>query len=90
MRRLLPLIVVLAAGCDRQPQANPTKGAPAATSAMLPENSRRSQPPSVVPKPADQSELDRMILAGYTPHADHLHPPGVKSCPLAQGNDAVM
>ena len=41
--------------------------------------------------PKDQAELDRMILAGYTPHGNHLHPPGVKKCPLAQeGNEAVM
>lgn len=90
MKRLFPLIVLLASGCDREPQADPTTNMPAAREAMLPEDSRRSQPPSVVPKPADQGELDRMILAGYTPHTDHLHPPGVKTCPLAQGSDAVM
>ena len=56
----------------------------------MPGDVRQSRPPSVLPKPEDQAELDRMILAGYTPHADHLHPPGVKSCPLAQGGEAVM
>jgi hypothetical protein len=41
--------------------------------------------------PKDQKELDRLILAGYTPHGEHLHPPGVKNCPLAkEGNEAVM
>jgi hypothetical protein len=41
--------------------------------------------------PKDQKELDRLILAGYTPHGNHLHPPGVKNCPLAkEGNEAVM
>ena len=30
------------------------------------------------------------ILAGYTPHGKHLHPPGVKECPFAQGTEAVM
>ena len=49
-----------------------------------------SKPAAVVPKPAEQAQLDRMILAGYTPHADHLHPPGVNECPLSQGTDAVM
>jgi hypothetical protein len=90
MKVLLPLILVMASGCDREPQSGSTASTPAATGASLSEDTRRSQPPSVVPKPADQVELDRMILAGYTPHADHLHAPGVKTCPLAQGGDAVM
>ena len=90
MKRLLPLIGLLAPACDSEPQAGPTASTPAAAEAMLPEDARKSQPPSVVAKPAEQAELDRMILAGYTPHADHLHPPGVKSCPLAQGSEAVM
>jgi hypothetical protein len=90
MKRLLLPIVLLASACDREPEASPAASTPAATESMLPEDARKSQPPSVVPKPADQAELDRMILAGYTPHADHLHPPGVKSCPLAQGGEAVM
>lgn len=90
MKRLLPMLVLLASGCDRDPQASPTERTPAATGAMLPKEARKSQPPKLVPKPADQAELDRLVLAGYTPHADHLHAPGVKSCPLAQGNEAVM
>lgn len=90
MKVLLPLILVIAAGCDRQPQLGATANSATATEAMLPEDNRKSKPPAVVPTPTDQAELDRMILAGYTPHADHLHPPGVKTCPLAQGNDAVM
>jgi hypothetical protein len=90
MKRLLPVIALLASGCDRQPQPGETASTPAATEAALPGDARKSQPPSLVPMPADQKELDRMILAGFTPHADHLHAPGVKSCPLAQGNEAVM
>jgi hypothetical protein len=90
MRSHLPLILLLATGCEGEPQNSATSATPAATEAPLPEDNRKSKPPAVVPKPADQGEFDRMILAGYTPHADHLHPPGVKSCPLAQGGDAVM
>jgi hypothetical protein len=84
------LIALIASGCDMKPQDDAAKRAPAASEAVLPTEARQSQPPKVVPLPKEQAELDRMILAGYTPHADHLHAPGVKSCPLAQGSEAVM
>ncbi|HVF37222.1 MAG TPA: hypothetical protein VNA29_04705 [Sphingomicrobium sp.] len=88
MKLLLLMIVLAAAACEREPKASPAPSE--ATDLVLPADDRKTQPAKVVPKPNDPSELDRMILAGFTPHADHLHPPGVKSCPLAQGNEAVM
>lgn len=88
MNRLMLLIALAVSGCGTEPDA--AAPAPAATEAGLPAETRQSQPPKVVPMPKDQAELDRMILAGYTPHADHLHPPGVKTCPLTQGGEAVM
>jgi hypothetical protein len=91
MKRLMLLIALASSGCDTKPQGDATERTPAASEAMVPTETRQSQPPKVVPLPTDQAELDRMILAGYTPHADHLHPPGVKNCPLAkEGNEAVM
>ena len=90
MKRLVLLIALAASACDREPKDNMAASAPAAADAVLPAETRRSQPPKVLPMPQDQAELDRMILAGYTPHNGHLHPPGVKSCPLAQGGEAVM
>lgn len=90
MKRLVLLISLAASACNQEPQRNPAAPDPAATDVMLPADARQSQPPKVVPMPKDQAELDRMILAGYTPHGNHLHPPGVKSCPLAQGSEAVM
>ena len=90
MKRLVLLIVLAASACNEEPQRNAAVSMPAAANVMLPAQSRQSQPPKVIPMPKDQAELDRMILAGYTPHGNHLHAPGVKSCPLAQGNEAVM
>lgn len=89
MIRLLILTALAAAACDRQPQASPAKP-PQATSNVLASQGPTTKPPAVVPMPKDQPELDRLILAGYTPHGSHLHPPGVKECPLAQGSEAVM
>ena len=90
MKRLALLIALAASACNEEPQRNATSGTPAATDVILPAQSRQSRPPKVIPLPKDQAELDRMILAGFTPHSDHLHPPGVKECPMAQGSEAVM
>ena len=90
MKRLLLLIALGASACNEEPQRNAAAGTPAATEVALPAQSRQSQPPKVIPMPKEQADLDRMILAGYTPHSDHLHPPGVKECPIAQGSEAVM
>lgn len=88
-----PLLMVMAMGvsaCDSEPQAEEPPRTEAVIAAPDPAGDRQSKPAQLIPKPKDQAELDRLTLAGYTPHADHLHAPGVKSCPLAQGNEAVM
>jgi hypothetical protein len=90
MKRLVPLIALAASACTDDPQRNTASSTPAATDVMRPAQSRQSRPPKVVPMPKEQADLDRMILAGFTPHSDHLHPPGVKECPIAQGSEAVM
>ena len=85
MRGWLFLFALGAGACDRQSDDREAPAAPEAVQAAP-----ASQAAAVVPKPEDQAQLDRMILAGYTPHADHLHPPGVNECPLTKGTDAVM
>lgn len=90
MKGLLVLIALTACACERDEQ----QGAAAPPQTTLDEVSATqgpsSKPAAVVPMPKDQAELDRMILAGYTPHGSHLHRPGVKECPLTQGSEAVM
>ena len=76
--------------CDREAPDRTAAPAPAASQAAIPGQESVSRAPIVVPRPTEQAELDRMILAGYTPHADHLHPPGVNKCPLTKGSEAVM
>ena len=87
MRQFFLLIALGAAGCDREEQQS--FAPPKATAVELPKGPT-SKPPATIAMPRDQVELDRMILAGYTPHGTHLHPPGVKECPLTQGSEAVM
>jgi hypothetical protein len=90
MRGLALLIAIGICGCDREPEENAASPTQATPGEVIATPAARSEIPSVVPLPTDQAEADRMILAGYTPHGDHLHPPGMKKCPLVQGNEAVM
>ena len=80
MRPMLLLLVLSAGACDRQSDDRKSPAAPETV-----QTAPASQTAAVVPKPEDQAQLDRMILAGYTPHADHLHAPGVNECPLTKG-----
>jgi hypothetical protein len=91
MKMLLPMIALLVCACDQEAKESATSP----TSAMPEEASAKqstpvSKAPLVLPLPKDQKELDRLILAGYTPHGNHLHPPGVLECPLAKDKEAVM
>ena len=89
MRQLLLILALLTAGCERRPEEAKNISAPGRID--IPQiDGPQSKIPAVVPMPKDQADLDRMILAGYTPHGNHLHSPGVNECPLAKGNEAVM
>ena len=90
IQRLFILVALAASGCERQPQEGTAERATVPPDEVLATRARASKPPAVVPAPKDPAELDRMILAGYTPHGKHLHAPGVKECPLSQGSEAVM
>ena len=90
MRRWMLLLAFGLPACEREASQDAAAvPPPAAPDAMLP-GTPKPQPAAVVPRPQDQTQLDRMILAGYTPHGDHLHPPGVDQCPLTKGSEAVM
>lgn len=91
MRRLLLLFALGAFACNRAPDERASAPDPVVLPEINAAQPARSEAPLVLPLPKDQKELDQMILAGYTPHGEHLHPPGVKNCPLAkEGNEAVM
>lgn len=91
MRYLLLLVALGAFACNQAPDERSSAPKPEAPAEIIATQAQQSKAPLVVPMPKDTKELDRLILAGYTPHGEHLHPPGVKSCPLAkEGNEAVM
>lgn len=91
MRYIVVPMMIAVCGCGEQERRDPAPPAPAdAVSPMVPAAPKVSQPAAMIPLPKDQAETDRLILAGYTPHSDHMHAPGVKVCPLVQGGEAVM
>jgi hypothetical protein len=91
MKYLVLLIALAASACNNEPRESAASPESREPDEVLVTQAPKSSAPLVLPMPKDQAELDRMILAGYTPHGNHLHPPGVKKCPLAQeGNEAVM
>lgn len=87
MRGLLLLLTLGLGACQRESENRADSVAPATDVGQI---APTSKPALVIPKPADAAQLDRMILAGYTPHSDHLHPPGVNECPLTKGSETVM
>ena len=89
MKRQALLFPIVLAGCGTGSPENATAPVPAPNVPAVAE-APASKPAALVPRPADPAELDRLILAGFTPHADHLHAPGVNECPMSKGNDVVM
>ncbi len=90
MKRLMLLFALTLVACERDNSEKAATPAPTAPHATLPDSASAQKSGGVVPKPKEQAQLDRMILAGYTPHGEHLHPPGVNQCPLTKGSEAVM
>jgi hypothetical protein len=83
MTRLLVAILALAA-CSQQrhEQASAQKGSPVPE--ILP--AKASKAALMIPIPKDQARLKRLLAMGYTVHEDHLHAPGVTSCPKMSEN----
>ncbi|MEO7365776.1 MAG: hypothetical protein ABIW03_05615 [Sphingomicrobium sp.] len=90
MKRLVLLFALGISACNREAPDKTAVPAAAAAPAIIPGPDATKNSATVVPMPKDQAQLDRMILAGYTPHGNHMHPPGVKECPLSQGSEVVM
>lgn len=84
------LAAVGVASCGRQGGDTTNRDAAAPRQVTLPGQAPASKLPDLVPRPADKAQLDRLILAGYTPHDDHMHAPGANECPINKGTEAVM
>jgi hypothetical protein len=83
------VLALLLAGCsqDRQPQARHSNAVskPLAVAAAMP-TAGQSKTPLWIPIPKDKAQLQRLLAMGYKIHEDHLHAPGVTSCPKMSEN----
>ena len=98
MYKLFLVAVLALAACSQQKddQAQQKAPAPAAPSAPAPPaapaapagmgTAKVSKPALMIPMPKDPAQLKRLVAMGYTPHEDHLHAPGVTSCPKMSEN----
>ncbi len=90
------MILLLALGaCSQQPaeQSRETAEAPAQAQAQAPAPAATPAAPvipaAMISVPTDPTKLKKLEAMGYTAHMDHLHAPGVTTCPKT-GDDPVM
>jgi hypothetical protein len=89
----LVLLAILLAGCSKAQQSL-TRAAAAHSLASrvgpvsVPKSNKSKLPkgPLMIPIPKDPAQLKRLLAMGYKIHEDHLHAPGVTSCPKMSEN----
>jgi hypothetical protein len=95
-RVLLGLLLGLAA-CGKHtatPEAQQSPAKPvafpsiAAPQSAMPGKTRAEM--KLIPIPKDKTQLAHLISMGYTVHHDHMHPPGVKSCPFDKNGGSLI
>jgi hypothetical protein len=93
MRTILLLLALGA--CSQQPGEQERQAAAPAAPVQAPAPAPAASPaaPAVqaamISVPSDPAKLKKLEAMGYTAHMDHLHAPGVTTCPKT-GEDPVM
>jgi hypothetical protein len=96
MTRVALLLLLGAAACGKQSDVGSAHAVPkaaAASSVTAAQSMMGGKSPTemqLIPIPKDKAQLGRLLAMGYTVHKDHMHPPGVKSCPLDKNGDGVV
>lgn len=94
MKRLAIILLLGGVACAKHADRNAPQGQP--KSAALPTAAQSAMPGKagaemkLIPIPKDKAQLARLIAMGYTVHQDHMHPPGVKSCPFDKNGGSVI
>ena len=96
MKVLVFLLLLGTAACGGQADRKDARAMPQAVSgtsvaaAQLMIGGKSSVEMKLIPIPTDKAQLQRLLVAGYTIHKDHMHPPGVKSCPFDKNGGGVV
>lgn len=85
--RILVMLLVLGACSDQAADQGRETAAPAAVP-TAPTDAPVAQQ-AMVSVPNDPAELKKLAAMGYSVHDDHMHAPGVSSCPK-MSDDPVM
>jgi hypothetical protein len=87
----LVVLALGACGVERQPDGQAAASAAGSSAVEVPAAAKaaRAQSSPLMAMPDDPAALKRLEAMGYTVHEDHLHAPGVTSCPK-MGDDPVM
>jgi hypothetical protein len=96
MKRTAILLLGVAA-CSRQvdhksaqqPTSKPL-ALPTMPAAQSPMPGKAAAEMKLIPIPKDKAQLARLVAMGYTVHQNHMHPPGVKSCPFDKNAGSVI
>lgn len=79
------------AGCGKQPvPAHEQTVKPVTTAVGAQSMPARPAAMHFIAVPKEKAQLDRLLAMGYTIHNDHMHPPGVKECPLDKAGASVV
>lgn len=97
MTRLLFGLLLGLAACGRHTAAREAQQSPSKRLALPSVAGPRSVMPGkagaemkLIPIPKDKAQLSRLVSMGYTVHKDHMHPPGVKSCPFDRNGGSLI
>lgn len=95
MKRLA--IVILGIGaCAKQADEKSTQQVPSKALALPTPTAQSAMPGKagaemkLIPIPKDKAQLARLVSMGYTVHQNHMHPPGVKSCPFDKNAGSLV
>jgi len=93
MKGFAILILLVLGACGRQPPSADQRATKKGAITMRAAQSMPSAKPAAmhfIAVPKDKAQLDRLLAMGYTVHNDHMHPPGVKECPLDKAGGSVV